>query len=215
MSLDQALEQRLTQGLSTMELVLESQQQQQLLAYLRLLSRWNQAFNLTAIRDPLEMLSHHLLDSLSLLPHLEDGPLLDVGTGAGLPGIPLAIARPKWSVSLLDANGKKVRFLRQVQLELGLTQLHPYQNRLEKWQSDTLFHTITARAFTNLASLAEMTLPHLAEGGKILAMKGTEESMEAEIQALPQNLSVTTLGLNIPFIEEKARHLVMIQRVPA
>jgi 16S rRNA (guanine527-N7)-methyltransferase len=213
MSLAQALEQRLSQGLEQMGLVLSAKQQQQLLAYLQLLMRWNQAFNLTAIRDPLQMVSHHLLDSLSLIPHLdEEGTLLDVGTGAGLPGIPLAIARPGLAVSLLDSNGKKVRFLRQVQLELGL-ELTPYQARLETWLGEAPFRIITARAFTDLENLVAQTLPHLEESGKILAMKGTEASIETELQALPQNPSVTTLALNIPYLEEKARHLVMIQRV--
>lgn len=174
--------------------------------YLRLLQRWNQAYNLSAVRDPREMLHRHLLDSLSVLPYVEGDALLDVGSGAGLPGIPLALARPGLAVTLLDSNGKKQRFTRQVALELGLHRLRFAQERLERYRPDQPFDTVISRAFAALPAYVPEALRLCCPGGRVLAMKG--RLPEEELAALPRALRGCTLtALDVPGVAGQ-RHLL-------
>ncbi|MCC2637855.1 MAG: rRNA methyltransferase [Moraxellaceae bacterium] len=180
----------------------------QLLAYLALLLKWNAAYNLTAVRDPEQMLVKHLLDSLSLLPQLRGDSLIDVGTGAGLPGLVLALARPALRVTLLDSNGKKVRFLRQVIAEMNIPNAVAVQSRAEAFEGR--FDVVTSRAFATLADMIEWSAHLLAEGGEFLAMKG--QSPGAEIAALPAGYQAReVVPLQVPFLDEE-RHLVRIVR---
>jgi 16S rRNA (guanine527-N7)-methyltransferase len=153
-----------------------------LIQYLLLLGRWNRAYNLTAVRDPREQVARHLLDSLAVLPWVSRGPVLDVGTGAGLPGIPLAIARPALAFSLLDSNGKKVRFVRQAVVELGLSNVQAIQIRLEAYRPERKFATIVARALASLPNLCASVAGLVADDGRLLALKGRQA--EEELLAL-------------------------------
>jgi 16S rRNA (guanine527-N7)-methyltransferase len=186
-----------------------------LLAYLDLLERWNRAYNLTAIRDPAEMVTRHLLDSLAVLPWIPGGRLLDAGTGAGLPGVPLAIARPDLEVTLLDSTGKKIRFLEQLRRELGLRNVAPVQARLETYAPQGLtsapFDAIISRAFASLAAFAEAAR-HLAGAARLLAMKGRYPA--AELVELPAWLRVEAVErLAVPGLQEE-RHLVIMSVSP-
>ncbi|HEX4870062.1 MAG TPA: 16S rRNA (guanine(527)-N(7))-methyltransferase RsmG [Moraxellaceae bacterium] len=182
--------------------------EERLLAYLALLVKWNAAYNLTAVRDPQQMLVKHLLDSLSILPQVRGGTLIDVGTGAGLPGMVLAIVKPDLRVTLLDSNGKKVRFLRQVIAELKVGNAQAVQARVE--DHDARYDVVTSRAFATLADMLEWSGQLAGEGGEFLAMKG--QRPDAEIAALPAGYVVTeVLPLAVPFLDEE-RHLVRIVR---
>ncbi len=186
-------------------------QRQALLAYLELLIRWNASYNLTAIRDPLEMVTRHLLDSLAVLPHLPGTGhrAIDVGTGAGLPGVPLAIMREDVTVDLLDSNGKKTRFLFQVKTALGLDTMAVRHARVEAWTPDAAYDVVLSRAF---ASLSEMVTDcaQLCDGDtRILAMKGRVP--EEELEALPGTARlVGVTPLEVPGLDEE-RHLVELR----
>lgn len=202
------LHRRLADGIAALGLALDAGQQERLLAYLALLVKWNKAYNLTAIRDPLEMVTKHLLDSLAVLPHLHGARVLDVGSGAGLPGIPLAIADPQREYTLLDSNGKKTRFLLQAKGELGLSNLSVVHSRLEQYRPGQLFDTVTARAFASLADMTAGAASLLAPGGALLAMKG--EYPQQELDALPPGFAVREIiALTVPGLEAQ-RHLVRI-----
>lgn len=183
-----------------------------LLAYLELLARWNHSYNLTAVRDPREMVTRHLLDSLAVLPWVGAGRLLDVGAGAGLPGIPLAIARETLEVTLVDSAGKKVRFMRHVKRELGLENIEPLHARVETLQAGEQFDPVISRAFTSLAEFAA-AVRHLAvPGTRLLAMKGRYP--EAEIELLPDWLALDSVEeLRVPGLHEQ-RHLVIMSAKP-
>ncbi|MBW8312669.1 MAG: 16S rRNA (guanine(527)-N(7))-methyltransferase RsmG [Rhizobium sp.] len=184
-----------------------------LLDYLALLDRWNKTYNLTAIRDPREMLSKHLLDSLSMWPHVRDGKLADLGTGPGLPGIPLALARPGLQVTLVESNGKKTRFLREVVRQLGLPNVRVLESRAEAVDEPGAYDQITARAMDTLAGILAVGGHLLAPGGRLLAMKG--QRPDAEIAALPPGWRVDTVQpLAVPGLEGD-RHLVTVTRGPA
>jgi 16S rRNA (guanine527-N7)-methyltransferase len=182
-----------------------------LLAYLDLLARWNRAYNLTAVRDPREMVSRHLLDSLAMNAHLDGiDSLADLGTGPGLPGIPLAIARPGLRVTLVEANGKKARFLREAVRTLGLGNAEVAESRIEALDRPGAFDAITARALATLPQILEFGGHLLAPGGKLLAMKGA--CPDAEIAALPRGWRLQTLHrLTVPGLEGE-RHLVVVGR---
>lgn len=203
---------QLSSGLQAQGVELSAAQQEALLAYLGLLLKWNRAYNLTAVRDPAEMVSRQLLDSLSILPWLEGARILDVGTGAGLPGIPLAIARPDLTFILLDSNGKKIRFVRQAIMELGLTNVQAEQQRIEAFRPDAPFDTITSRAFAELKDFVALTGHLLAPGGQWLAMKAALAGQEST--ALPADLQPELLNLTVPG-ETASRQAVRIRSTPA
>lgn len=206
-----ACRQRLVQGIDQLQLVLPEGAQEQLLSYLDLLARWNSAYNLTAVREPLEMVSRHLLDSLAVSPYIKGPNILDLGSGAGLPGIPLSIARPECRFTLMDGNGKKVRFIRQVVLELGLDRVMPLHQRVEENARVGTFQQITARAFSDMNTLWKLAQPLLQPGGKILAFKGTRASIIEETKAMTST-SLSIHPLHIPFLEDEQRHLVILTK---
>jgi 16S rRNA (guanine527-N7)-methyltransferase len=193
-----ACRQRLLEGSQCLDIVMVDHQLDQLIAYLMLLHKWNKAYNLTAIRDPLEMVGRHLLDSLAILPYFHSDHCLDMGTGAGLPGIPLAIMRPDSTFVLLDSNSKKVRFLRQVILELGLENCTQVHHRLESFQPASPIKLLVARAFTNLATLVKLSAHLLGPQSELLAMKG--QTPDLEIAAVCPPYRCETIFLQVPFI---------------
>lgn len=181
-----------------------------LLAYLALLDRWNRTYNLTAIRDPREMVTRHLLDSLAMHPFIENETLADLGTGPGLPGIPLAIAKPSLQVTLVESNGKKARFLREAVRTLGLSNARVAESRAEVLNEPGAYDAITARALDALAGIIEVGGHLLKPGGKLLAMKGIRP--EEEIAALPAGWTVLALHpLAVPGLVGE-RHLVIVGR---
>jgi len=201
----------LERGATELGLDLQQRACEQLLAYLALMAKWNKTYNLTAVRDPLAMVSHHLLDSLVVLPHLPmpaGGALADAGSGAGLPGIPLAIARPDWRVVLAEANQKKAAFLRQAAIELGLRNANVHEGRVEAWQPAEGFAVVISRAFARLAEFARACAHLLAVGGSLAAMKGTLPDDEI---AEMRDWRCTRLALRVPLLDA-ARHLVICRR---
>ena len=202
------LQVRLDAGLEQMGLTLDAAATAALLRYVAGLVKWNQAYNLTAVREPEQMVIKHLLDSLSILPHAGSGSLIDVGTGAGLPGLVLAIVQPQRAVTLLDSNGKKTRFLKQMAAELGLANVSVAQARAEAFAGQ--FDRVTSRAFASLADMVNWCAHLLAPEGRFLAMKG--QLPAAEIAALPAGYRVEAVhSLRVPFLDEE-RHLVCISR---
>ena len=194
-------QQSLDYGLAALALPLPLEVRNRLMLYLALLEKWNRTYNLTAIRDRLEMVSHHLLDSLAVLPHLPvppQGALADVGTGAGLPGIPLAIARADWHVTLNDSNQKKTAFLRQAAIELQLANVSVHEGRVEQWRPRERFSVVIARAFAELAQFIATCRHLVATGGMLAAMTG----------AAPQAPGCRVVALNVPLLEAQ-RHLVL------
>jgi len=157
-----------------MDIELSLESRDKLIAFLGMMLKWNRVYNLSAIKDPREMVTLHLLDSLAVLPFLQGERCIDVGTGAGLPGIPLAIVRPDMQFGLLDSNSKKTRFIQQACIELGLSNVLPLHERVEEYQPDEKFDTVTARAFTSMPQLLTTTRHLLKSGGQLLAMKAKE-----------------------------------------
>ena len=201
----------LEQGLHELALELAEPQRRQLLDYIALLEKWNRTYNLTAVREPLAMVSHHLLDSLAVLPHLplpaERASLADVGSGAGLPGIPLAVARPQWQVTLVEASHKKVAFLRQACIALGLANVSVHEGRVEAWQPAALFTLVISRAFADLAKFIAACAHLVAPGGVLAAMKGTYP--REELARAPQGWDCgRVVRLASPHLKAE-RHLVL------
>ena len=202
------LEQRLHQGIIDLGLDLPAVAERQLLQYVQLLAKWNQAYNLTAVRAPDDMVTRHLLDSLVLLPYVQGPRVLDIGTGPGLPGIPLAVARPDCSLTLLDANAKKTRFVTQAVGELGLKNVEVVQNRVENYRPVEKFDTLVARAFSSIADMLTNARHLCAPGGRFLAMKGVYP--EEELAAIPADFVVRdVVALQVPGLDA-ARHLAII-----
>lgn len=200
---------QLADGLAAMGIELPSAAQETLLAYAGLLDKWNRAFNLTALRDPKKAVSHHLLDSLAVLPYLRGDTLLDVGSGGGMPGIPLAIARPDLAVTLLDSNSKKTAFLRQAVIELKLANVSVHCGRIEEFRPEQPFASIVSRAFAELADFVRPTRSLLAADGCWLAMKGLIP--HDEIARLPSGIVVAeTLPLAVPGVDGE-RHLLILK----
>ncbi|MEJ2693488.1 MAG: 16S rRNA (guanine(527)-N(7))-methyltransferase RsmG [Candidatus Thiodiazotropha sp.] len=195
----EACRERLRQGVKALGLAMDENQERLLLQFLALLVKWNRAYNLTAVRQPMEMVGRHLLDSLAVVPHLRGGRCLDIGTGPGLPGIPLAIMCPERAYVLLDSNGKKTRFVRQAVLELGLGNVAVQQQRVEAYRSDEGFDTLIARAFSSLPRIIEMTSHLRRPGSLLLAMKA--EKVEQELKALGPGVASRVIPLRVPFIE--------------
>ena len=200
----------LAAGINELGLFLQAFQRKQLLTYIDLLAKWNEVYNLTAIRDEDEMLSHHLLDALSIVPHVAGRHFLDVGSGAGLPGIPVAIADPKCEVTLLDSNQKKAAFLQQAVIELALQNATVCAARIEAWHPARHFEVIASRAFSDLAEFVGQTQHLLAEHGVFAAMKGAYP--HAEIERLPEVFRVRAVKrLAVPGLAGE-RHLVLVER---
>ena len=179
----EALGRVLAEGVAQLGLPLGEQQHAQLLDYLALLFKWNAVYNLTSVRDPMQMATLHLLDSLAAVPAFAQARnVLDVGAGGGLPGIVLAIARPDLKVSLIDTVHKKTAFLTQVKAELGLANVTVYTGRVEQLQPKAPFDTITSRAFADLSDFVNWSGHALAEGGQFIALKGTAPETAGEIR---------------------------------
>lgn len=201
----------LERGLETLAMPLDEAARQQLLHYVALLAKWNRIYNLTAIRTQEEMVSHHLLDSLVILPYLEmpaDAPTLaDVGSGAGLPGIPIALARPAWHVTLIESSAKKAAFLRQARLELRLSNVAVEEARVEHWQPLRRFSIVVSRAFSGLAQFVAACRHLVAPNGVLAAMKGRDPARE--LAALPGGcICAPPIRLSVPLLQA-ARHLVL------
>ncbi|MHB0775028.1 16S rRNA (guanine(527)-N(7))-methyltransferase RsmG [Halomonas sp. WWR20] len=204
-----ACERLLEAGLEHLDLRVSDSARQQLLALLALLHKWNRAYNLTAVRAPEAMVTKHLLDSASVLGAVSGPRLLDVGAGPGLPGLVLAILKPELQVTLLDSNGKKVRFQRQAVLELGLANVTPVQARVESFEAPA-FEQIVSRAFASLGDFVQLTGHLLADQGEWLAMKGRVD--DEERMALPDNVEqVECRTLAVPG-EAGQRHLLRLKR---
>lgn len=201
------LQPQLQQALSELKLQLSDEQQLQLLYYLQQLLFWNKAYNLTAIKDDQQALIKHIFDSLSIVPFLPAGDLLDIGTGAGLPAMIVAICQPQRAVTALDSNQKKIRFIKQVASELGLKNLTPIASRIEAHAGS--YQVITSRAFASLVDFVNHSQSKLADNGIICAMKGVEPV--DEIQALQHEWQINTQVLTVPQLHE-SRHLIYLQR---
>jgi len=200
--------QQLEQGLAELGLALSSEAQQKLLAYATLLYKWNRTYSLTALREQDKAVSHHLLDSLAVLPFVVARTLLDVGSGGGMPGIPLAIARPELRVTLLDSNSKKAAFLKQAAIELALPNISVHCGRVEQYHPQDCFPAITSRAFSELADFVRLTRHLLAGDGRWLAMKGVWP--HDEIARLPPDVAVDAVHrLVVPGVDAE-RHLVLM-----
>ena len=201
------LQPQLQQALSELRLQLSDEQQLQLLYYLQQLLFWNKAYNLTAIKDDQQALIKHIFDSLSIVPFLPAGDLLDIGTGAGLPAVIVAICQPQRTVTALDSNQKKIRFIKQITSELGLKNLTPVASRIEAHAGT--YQVITSRAFASLVDFVTHSQSKLADNGIICAMKGVEPV--DEIQALQNEWQINTQVLTVPELHE-SRHLIYLQR---
>jgi 16S rRNA (guanine527-N7)-methyltransferase len=208
---DEALRQRLVTGLQAMQLELPESVVESLLAYIALLAKWNKVHNLTSVRKPMAMVTRHLLDSLAVVPHLPPGRIIDVGTGAGLPGIPLSLVFPDRDFTLLDSNGKKTRFLIQAKGVLGLKNVTVVQQRVEEFHPDHKFDCVITRAFASVADILSGSRHLLTSDGQMMAMKG--EVPEEELAALPEGYHLLeVISLRVPGLEQEQRHLLRIGR---
>ena len=204
-----SLASELQQGLTALKLKIPPQDLKRLLDYLALLAKWNKVYNLTALREPQKMVSHHLLDSLAAVPHIEVNHILDVGSGAGLPGIPMAIARSDWRVTLIDSSHKKAAFLKQAAIELKLSNVTVCCERVETWLPEQKFDLIISRAFSDLVEFVTLSKHLLREGGSFAAMKGVYP--HEEIEQLPSGYRLErVIPLKIPGLKAQ-RHLVMVK----
>lgn len=201
-----SIEQSIIEGIERSGITLSGAAITQLATYLTLLERWNRAYNLTAVRDPEAMVIRHLLDSLSILPWVQGARVLDVGSGAGLPGIPLAIARPEYEFYLLDSNGKRTRFMIQAAAELQLANVNVVRSRIEDYQPLALFNSIVSRAFATVADMVTDAGRLCAPNGCLLAMKGVFP--DDELIRLPPGYTVIGVyPLHVPGLEAE-RHVV-------
>ena len=199
---------KLSRLLDEAGILLTDHQKNQLVAYVGLLDKWNKAYNLTSVRDPNEMLVRHILDSIVVAPYLQGSRFIDVGTGAGLPGIPLAIVRPESHFTLLDSLGKRVRFLRQVQHELKLDNVTPVQSRVEAFPAEPPFDGVISRAFASLNDMVSWCHHLPAASGHFYALKGLAQKDETE--NLPEGYAIAeVIELHVPQLEGE-RHLVVI-----
>lgn len=199
-------EKLLVQGADELGLSLSPEVLQQLLGYAALLQKWNRTYNLSAIRDARTTMTHHLLDSLAVVPYLEGGSLVDVGSGGGLPGIPIAIAQPQRAVVVNDTSAKRASFLRQARTEIEISNLQVHEGRVEQWRPETRFDAVISRGFAELAKFVAACRHLLAPGGRLLAMKGARP--RDELSALPSDVDVREVHeLRVPFLAAE-RHLV-------
>lgn len=198
---------KIKQGSDALGLTLSDEQCEKLAAYIALLDKWNKVYNLTSVRDPQEMISRHLLDSLAILPYLEGDTLLDVGSGGGLPGIPIAIVKPEIAVTLLDSNSKKTRFLQQAKAELGLTNVNVVHARIEQADLPT-FSIVTARAFSTITDILDLAGRHCDDAGYLLLMKGVFPQQELDDVTGEYDVK-DVVSLDIPDCDGQ-RHIVRI-----
>ncbi|CAM3690590.1 16S rRNA (guanine(527)-N(7))-methyltransferase RsmG [Rahnella bruchi] len=204
------MQKKLDSLLAAAGIALPDQQKQQLIGYVELLHKWNKAYNLTSVRDPMQMLVRHIMDSIVVNEHLQGSRFIDVGTGPGLPGVPLAIVRPDSHFTLLDSLGKRVRFLRQVQHELGLKNIEPVQSRVEEFMPEPPFDGVISRAFASLQDMLSWChhLPQKGQG-RFYALKGV--SPDEELAALPEGITVeSVIKLQVPELDGE-RHLVILR----
>lgn len=205
----QQLDLHLSQGLTTLGLELSAEVQGQLLHFIQLLAKWNKAYNLTAVRDPAEMVTKHLLDSLAISPYLQRGEIIDIGTGPGLPGIPLALLRPDDQFTLLDSNSKKTRFVTQAVMELGIRNVTVVQSRAEAYQPAHPFDVVIARAFAGISELLRRVQHLCAAGTRVIAMKG--QYPEDEMEGWPAGFRCESIEkITIPGLQAE-RHVVLIR----
>jgi 16S rRNA (guanine527-N7)-methyltransferase len=205
------LSSKLSSYIAEMNLSVSEQQQKQLIAFVEMLNKWNKAFNLTAVRDPEQMLIRHVMDSLAVSPYLSGKRFIDVGTGPGLPGIPLAIINPDKEFVLLDSLGKRIRFQKQVQFELKINNISSIESRVEAYQPENKFDGVLSRAFASIEDMLTWChhLPH--ENGVFYALKGQLNT--EEMQAIPKGFKLLdTLVLKVPQLDEQ-RHLVKLVRI--
>jgi 16S rRNA (guanine527-N7)-methyltransferase len=198
----------LIEGLERMALKLSDQMIDQLMTYLNLVEKWNRVYNLTAIRERDEMIKLHFLDSLSIFNHVHVKNILDVGSGAGFPGIVLAITKPELKVTVMDSVNKKTTFMQQVKSELALTNLDVVNSRVEDYQPITLFEAVTSRAFSNLKNMMSLTQHTLKKDGVWLAMKSKD--VKEELEEFEKNQYIL-IPLEVPFIDAE-RYLVILKK---
>lgn len=204
-----SLEAQVAAGIAALGIDLDAGARARLLAHLELIAKWNRVHNLTAVRETEQMVVLHLLDSLSVLPHLQGAKtIVDVGSGAGLPGIPIAIARARSHVTLLDSSHKKCAFLQQAKTELALGNVDVVCDRVEKWHPGTKFDAVISRAFSDLADFVAQAQHLVAPGGRLIAMKGVYPF--EEIARMPATHRVEVLELRVPNLEA-SRHLVFVE----
>lgn len=199
----------LSAGLSALQIALTAEQQRLLLAFVALLEKWNRSFNLTSVEGAAAMVTHHLLDSLSILPFIKGESVLDVGSGAGLPGLPLAVARPEWRCVLLDSNGKKTRFIQQAVLELRLPNISVVKSRIEEYRPERAFDTVTSRAFSSLVEFVQASRAACGPRTRLLAMKGLYPEAELE-EVAAAGYRAEAVRLEIPGLAAE-RHLVILE----
>ena len=199
----------LTQAIQSLGLSLNMVQQRKLLLYLDQLLLWSKTYNLTAITDPQEALIKHLIDCLAIITHLPAGNLLDIGTGAGLPAVIIAICQPERQCSALDSNQKKVRFIKQISSELELGNIQPIAARIEAHEGQ--YKVVTSRAFASLTDFVAAAAPRLAGDGYLCAMKGKAPTLD-ELQALAQQWQIKTIKLKVPRLED-SRHLIELHEI--
>jgi 16S rRNA (guanine527-N7)-methyltransferase len=204
-------QQELELGIKTLGLNCSTHQVEQLIAYLEMLQRWNKAYNLTAIREPIQMVRLHLLDSLAVHPFIKDAKdIIDVGTGPGLPGIPLAILNPDINFTLLDSNGKKTRFLFQAINDLSLENAREINQRVEKYQPKQLFDIVLSRAFSSISDMLTQCNHLVSDSGCFLAMKGKKP--DSELSQIAKDYKVVDLSqINVPQVDSE-RHLIKITK---
>ena len=203
-----SLAETLAQGVSALELSLDAATQRRLLDYVALIEKWNRVHNLTAVRDSAQMVGNHLLDCLAVLPHFAPGTVADVGSGAGLPGIPIALARPEHAVTLIESNHKKAAFLRQAVIELSLANVEVVSERVETWQPPRRYDVVISRAFSDLPEFVQLAGRLCAPTGMLVAMKGVHPYEElAQLPGLFRLRSV--VPLKIPGLRAQ-RHLVLL-----
>ena len=200
----------LEEGTRAMGLALDDAARERLMRHLDLLAKWNRVHNLTAVREPGQMVVLHTLDSLSLLPHLGHAKTIaDVGTGAGFPGVPIAIARPDLRVTLIDSSHKKCAFLEQAKADLALANVEVVCERVEQWKPERRFDAVVSRAFAELSDFVSQAGPLVAQGGRLLAMKGVHPF--DEIARVPASHRVAeVIELKVPSLDAR-RHLVLLE----
>ena len=207
-SMMQKCQEILNEGVDALDLLVTQAQQKKLIAFIALIEKWNKVYNLTAIRNPEEMVRLHLLDSLAIANYIQGPKVLDIGTGAGLPGIPLALLYPHYSFVLLDSNIKKTRFVQQAVIELGLKNVTVWHGRIENYQPTIYFNSIVSRAFSSVQSFVSVASERLSSGGVLLAMKG--QHPDKELQQIDHDFSV--IPIMVPGVDAE-RCLVQLHKV--